>query len=116
MEIPREMVDELQHLVQRIHFLNPAYLPAMTESFLSKDFDFAEYLAQCHGQALDEHLKTHFVTMISCLPLVVLFFLYIATEPVSYMFYAEIEIYSTFVMNAILLAAFATLFTVFWYV
>lgn len=54
--------------------------------------------------------------MVSCLPLVVLFLLYIATDPVNYLFYAEIEISSSFMMNAVLLAAFVTVFAVFWYV
>ena len=88
----------------------------MTESFLSKDFDFAEYLSLSHGQAVDEHFKTHFLTMISCLPLIVAFILFIATEPMSFIFYAEIEISSTYVMHGILLAAFISIFAVFWYV
>ena len=79
LELPTEMIDELQHLIQRMHFINPVYLPALTESFLSKDFDYAEYLSTSYGSAIDEHFKTHFINMISCLPLLVLFFLSMAS-------------------------------------
>jgi hypothetical protein len=92
-------------------------LPALTESFLSKDFDFAEYLARAHGKALDEHLKTHFMTMLSCLPIVILFFLFIATEPTMiYLDTFEIEISSTFIMNTVLLIFFTAVLSVFWFV
>lgn len=64
-----------------MHFINPVYLPALTESFLAKDFDFAEYLVLAYARAINEHFQTHFVTMLGCLPLVVLAVLFIAATP-----------------------------------
>ena len=55
--------------------------------------------------------------MISCLPIVVLFFILIASEPA--MFYLdtfEIEISSGLVMNTRLLLSFTTVLSVFWFV
>lgn len=111
-----ELIDELQHLVQRMHFINPVYLPALTESFLAKDFDYAEYLSTCLGTAIDEHFKTHFISMISCLPLLVFFFLSMATEsgvvPIEPL---DIEIGTNAIYNSLFLVAFAGIFGVFFY-
>ena len=54
MEIPSKLIDEMQHYVQRMHFINPVYLPALTESFLAKDFDFGEYLARMLAETVSE--------------------------------------------------------------
>lgn len=78
-----DLIEEMQHLVQRTHFIYPVYLPAVTESFLAKDFDFAEYLSISLSDTIDEHLKTNFISMISCLPLLVVFFMVMSTETQS---------------------------------
>lgn len=116
MDLPMELIDELQHLVQRTHFINPVYLPALTESFLAKDFDFGEYLSASLGRSIDEHFKTHFVSMISCLPLLVLFFLSMATETRALQIERfDIEISSTFIYNALTLTSFGCIFGAFSY-
>jgi len=107
MPLPTDLINEMQHLVLRTHFINPVYLPTLTESFLAKDFDFGEYLALILSKAVNEHLKIHFVTMLSALPLLVAFFLFLSTE--SSAFYIEsldVTLESTFVMHVVLLCAF----------
>ena len=57
------------------------------------------------------------MTMLSCLPIVILFFLFIATEPTMiYLDTFEIEISSTFIMNTVLLIFFTAVLSVFWFV
>ena len=99
-----------------MHFINPVYLPALTESFLAKDFDFAEYLSTCLGTTIDEHFKTHFISLIGCLPLLVLFFLSMATEtrvfPIEQL---DIEISSNLIFSSLSLVAFVSIFGAFLY-
>jgi hypothetical protein len=73
-EIPKDLISEVEYLVMRILFINPVYLPTLTESFLSKDFDFGQYLEKVHSQNVSSFMNTHFVTFISSLPLMTLFF------------------------------------------
>lgn len=103
-------------MVQRTHFINPVYLPALTESFLARDFDYAEYLSISLGNAIDEHLKTHFISMLSCLPLLVIFYLSMATEPRSIPIeQLDIEISSTMICNTLCVIAFMSIFGVYSY-
>ena len=116
LELPAEMIDELQHLIQRMHFINPVYLPALTESFLAKDFDFAEYLSTCLGSTIDEHFKAHFISLIGCLPLLILFFLSMATETRVYPIeQLDIEISSSLIFSSLSLVAFVSIFGAFLY-
>ena len=48
-DVNMELIDEIQYLTMRLQFINPVYLPVMTESFLCKEFNFAEYLARVHS-------------------------------------------------------------------
>ena len=57
----------------RLQFINPVYLPVMTESFLCKEFDFAEYLAQVHSKTVSDFLNTHFIALALSLPIMALF-------------------------------------------
>ena len=45
-KIPENLICELEHLMMRLQFVNPIYLPMLTESFLRKDFNYARYLAK----------------------------------------------------------------------
>ena len=45
----------------------------MTESFLCKEFDFAEYLAQVHSKTVSEFLNTHFIALSLSLPIMIAF-------------------------------------------
>ncbi len=79
------------------------HLPALTESFLAKDFDYAEYLGRSLCATLSEHLKTHFVTMLTTIPLLIIFFLFLGKEPtVFYLEYLDMNINSSVVMNGLL--------------
>ena len=42
----------MRYQVMRQDFVNPVYLPSLTEAFLRKDFDFAYYLGSCCAQEL----------------------------------------------------------------
>jgi hypothetical protein len=79
-DIPMDLIEEVQYLTMRLQFINPVYLPVMTESFLCKEFDFAEYLARVHSQTVTDFLNMHFIAMIVSLP-VLAFFLISVTAP-----------------------------------
>jgi hypothetical protein len=117
MSVPQELIEEMQHLVQRTHFINPVHLPALTESFLAKDFDYADYLGRSLSGTLSEHLKTHFVTLLTTIPLLTIFFLFLGKEPqVFYLEYLDMNIHSGVVMNGLLLVVFVATFGVFSFV
>lgn len=44
--------DTLEYLILRLAFINPMHLPAMTESYLRRDFHFAMYMGYCYGKVL----------------------------------------------------------------
>ena len=68
-----DLIDEVQYLTMRLQFINPVYLPIMTESFLCKEFDFAEYLAQVHSKTVTDFLNTHFIALVLALPVMTAF-------------------------------------------
>ena len=45
----------------------------MTESFLCKEFNFAEYLAQVHSKTVIDFLNTHFIALALSLPIMTVF-------------------------------------------
>lgn len=49
--------EPMEYLLLRLLFINPIGLPAMTESYLRKDFHFAMYLGYCYGRALVKFFK-----------------------------------------------------------
>ena len=49
--------DKVEYLILRLAFINPMHLPAMTESYLRKDFHFAMYLGYCYGKVLMHFFK-----------------------------------------------------------
>lgn len=71
-KIPESLIRELEHLMMRLQFVNPIYLPMLTESFLRKDFDFARYLAKVHAKTLDRFFFLHWFSMQLTLPLLAL--------------------------------------------
>ena len=71
-KIPENLIKELEHLVMRLQFLNPIYLPILTESFLRKDFDFASYLGKVFSKTLDKFFFLHWASMLLVLPLLAL--------------------------------------------
>ena len=107
-EIPMRLITEMQHYVQRQHFINPVYLPALTESFLAKDFDFGEYLARMLAlNILTEQLRTNFLTMLSCLAILVPFFFLLAADAFTWeLEFIDLTISSSFIMNTLLFSSF----------
>ena len=79
-DIPMDLIQEVEYLVMRIQFINPVYLPTLTESFLSKDFNFGKYLEHAHAKTITNFLNTHFFTLICGLPLMSLFFVAITAS------------------------------------
>ena len=77
-----DLIDEIQYLTMRLQFINPVYLPVMTESFLCREFDFAEYLATVHSATVDDFLNTHFLALAASLPIMVAF-LVAVTSPAA---------------------------------
>jgi hypothetical protein len=56
----------------RLQFLNPIYLPILTESFLRKDFNFAAYLGKISAKTLDKFFFMHWTSLVLALPLLAL--------------------------------------------
>jgi hypothetical protein len=109
-----ELISEMQHLVQRSHFINPVHLPTLTESFLAKDFDFGEYLALSLGNAINEHLKMHFMSLLGALPLLVTAFIFLASENQAYYFETlDTTIDASYINNSVLLGAFTVTLTMY---
>lgn len=48
---------KMEYLIMRLIFINPMSLPAMTESYLRRDFHFAMYLGYCYGKVLVKFFK-----------------------------------------------------------
>jgi hypothetical protein len=67
----------MEYLILRLLFINPVGLPAMTESFLRKDFHFAMYLGYCYGKVLTRFFKWSVFTLL------VLFVLIVTVDIVS---------------------------------
>ena len=83
-------------------------MPALTESFLAKDFDYGEYLSIMLGQSVEHQLKMNLLTMVNCAPLLICLFLFIAQEPtVYYNEMLDISVSSTAIMNTVLLICIA---------
>ena len=98
----------------RLQFIYPVYLPVMTESFLCKEFDFAEYLARVHSKTVNDFLNTHFVAMIVALP-VLTFFLVSITSPEVIMTFFNLTDKSkaAWIVTAVPLALFLMIFAAF---
>lgn len=94
--------------MQRSQFMNPVHLPMLTESFLAKDFDFSEYLAIKLGNAINDHFKVHFVTLICVLPLLTACFFYVGS--------ASAATNDLVISNAIMIGIFALSITLFYLV
>ena len=125
-DIPVELINELQYLVERKHFIKPVHMGRLTESTLAKDFNFGEYLAFKHAKVVREHFETRFLTMLNCLPLLMIFIISISMEAtewnvLDYPWLADkldypLVISSDFFMNVPILVAFALSVSAFWYI
>lgn len=47
----------------RLEFIHPIYLPPLSESFLRKDFNFAQYLAYAYGKTLKNFFNTSWISL-----------------------------------------------------
>ena len=54
---------QLSYLIMRELFISPTYLPAVGETFLRDDFDFAEYLTLCLEKSLGAMLTVNIWTL-----------------------------------------------------
>lgn len=70
--VPESLIRELEHLVMRLQFVNPIYLPILTESFLRKDFNFAGYLGKVSAKTLNKFFFMHWASLTLVLPLLAL--------------------------------------------
>jgi len=52
----------------RLQFVNPIYLPSLTESFLRKDFDFASYLTKVYSKTIEKFFSVHWAALLIALP------------------------------------------------
>jgi len=83
------------------------HLPTLTESFLAKDFDFAEYLAIQLGNAINEHFNMHFATLLCALPLLGACFLYVGSESQAlYLAILDVSIDPAYIASAVLLGTY----------
>ena len=48
----------------RLEFIHPIFLPPLSEQFLRKDFNFAQYLGYAYGKTLKNFFNTNWVTII----------------------------------------------------
>jgi hypothetical protein len=48
----------------RLEFIHPIYLPPVSETFLRKDFNFAQYLSYSYGKTLIGFYNTNWITLI----------------------------------------------------
>ena len=107
MPVQMELVNEMQHLVQRSQFINPVHLPMLTESFLAKDFDYAEYMTIQLGKTLNEHFNIAPATLLTALPILGAGLLYVSAENTAlYLSALEISIDASYISNTILFGAF----------
>lgn len=61
-------------------------------------------------------MKTHYISMINCLPLLTIFFVYMTTEPkIINLELLDVSFSSTVVTNSLLIASFICSFSVFYY-
>ena len=54
----------------RLQFLNPIYLPSLTESFLRKDFNFASYLTKVSTKTLEQFFYMNWASLLLALPFI----------------------------------------------
>ena len=59
-----ELQDKVNYLMMRHDFINPIYLPSMSEQFLRRDFNFATYLAFCYSNLLKKFFNISLINMI----------------------------------------------------
>ena len=99
----------------RLQFINPVYLPVMTESFLCKEFDFAEYLAQVHSRTVNDFLNTHFLALTLSLPIMVTFLITLTSpgELISFLSLGNNNSAATWILSAIPVVFFIECFTMF---
>ena len=110
-----ELIDEIQYLTMRLQFINPVHLPVMTESFLCKEFDFAEYLARVHSQTVCNFLSTHFVALTLSLPIMVTFLITLTSpgELISFLSIGNNSSSAAWILSAIPVVLFMECFAMF---
>ena len=68
-KFPKELIEEIRYFVMRLQFLNPIFLPAVNESYLRRDFNFAAYLGYSYAKALKQFFNSSWITLIFIMPI-----------------------------------------------
>jgi hypothetical protein len=111
-----DLIRELEHLMMRLQFLNPIYLPMLTESFLRKDFDFASYLSKVMAKTLDKFLSIHLLTLLVLIPHLALCMLCFGNiEMVHLVFFGTSQVSNQLVVQTLQLSSFLVFACVIWY-
>ena len=117
MKVPMELIIEVQYLVNRAHFINPTHLPAITESFLAKDFNYAEYLAMKLSQASQQIIKNNFLSLLIGLPIIAITVLFTASKSFEvHIWYTDLVFKSCYLMNFALFFSIIRTVVLFWYI
>lgn len=70
MHFDKELIEKLKYFIMRLQFIHPIYLPPLSESFLRKDFNFAQYLAYAYGKTLKNFFNLSWVALLLILVLI----------------------------------------------
>ena len=62
--VSQSLIDKIRYFVMRLEFIHPIYLPPLNESFLRKDFNFAQYLAHAYGKTLTSFFNNSWVSLL----------------------------------------------------
>lgn len=71
--IPHEFRDQLKYTMMRQDFISPVFIPNVTESYLRKDFNFAEYLGFCYGKTISKMFRISLVNYVLMYVFIVIF-------------------------------------------
>ena len=58
------MITKIKYLIMRLQFIHPIYLPSLSEQFLRKDFNFADYLSLAYSKTLESFFNTTWLSLL----------------------------------------------------
>jgi hypothetical protein len=59
----KKLIDQIQYFLTRLSFINPVYLPPLSECYLRKDFNFAYYLGLSYAKTLEKFFTNSSVSI-----------------------------------------------------
>jgi hypothetical protein len=63
-KIQPALLEKMRYIFMRLEFINPIYLPTLSESFLRRDFNFSQYLGLAYGKTLSGFFNTSWICLI----------------------------------------------------